>query len=71
MCCESENNLMEEWTVCDRKSKSIEAHSQHHVIWRIIAVALAAAVKKLDDSLPAEHHTAATWTDTRNIKINT
>lgn len=61
---ECEYNLVEEWTVCNRKSKSIEAHSQHHVIRRIVAVAPAAAVKKLDHSLPAEHHTAATQRQT-------
>lgn len=55
--------------MCDRKSEGIEAHSQHHVIRGIIAVALAAALKKLDHSLPAEHHAAATHkeTDIRNV----
>lgn len=57
---ECEYNLVEEWTVRDRKSESIEAHSQHHVIRCVIAVALAATVKQPDNSLPAEHHAAAT-----------
>lgn len=55
-------HLMEEWTVCDRKSESVEAHSQHHVVRSVITVALTAAVKKSDHSLPAEHHAAATHT---------
>lgn len=53
---ECERNLVEERAVCDRKSQSVEAHSQHHVIWSVVAVALTAAVKKTDHSLPAEHH---------------
>lgn len=64
---ECEYNLVEEWTVCDRKSESIEAHPQHHVIRRVIAVAPAAAVKKSDHSLLAEHHTAATQRQTSGI----
>lgn len=62
-----DSNLVEEGTVCDRKSKSIEAHSQHHVIWGIITVALTAAVQKPNHSLPAEHHPAATHTHTSHI----
>lgn len=51
---------MEEGTVRGRKSESIEAHPQHHVVRGIITVAFAAAVDKLNHSLPAEHHAAAT-----------
>lgn len=49
-------DLMEEWTVRDWNPESIKAHSQHHVIRSVIAVAFAATVKKLDHGLPAEHH---------------
>lgn len=66
---EYDYNLVEERTMCDRKSKSIEAHAQHHVIWRVIAVALAATLKKSHHSFPAEHHTAATHKHTkRHVK---
>lgn len=43
----------------DGKSKSIQAHSQHHVVRRIVAVAPAAAVEEPRHSLSAEHHAAA------------
>lgn len=43
----------------DRKSKRVQAHSQHHVVRRIITVAPAAAVEEPHHSLPAEHHAAA------------
>lgn len=56
-------NLVEEGTVCDGKPESIEAHPKHHIIRRVIAVALAAAVEESDHSLSAEHHAAATQTE--------
>lgn len=68
---ECENYLVEKWTVRDRKSESIEAHSQHHVIRCVIAVALAATVKQLDNSLPAEHHAAATHRRTSETRKRT
>lgn len=46
----------------DGKSESVQAHSQHHVVWSVVAVALAAAVKKSGHGLPAEHHSAARHT---------
>lgn len=45
--------------MCDGKSESVEAHSQHHVIGSVVAVALAAAFKESQHSFPAEHHPAA------------
>lgn len=59
ICKKYESNLVEERTVCDGEAESVEAHSKHHVIWCIIAVALAATLQKLNHSLPAEHHAAA------------
>lgn len=49
---------MEERTVRDRESQSVEAHSQHHVVRRVVAVAPAAALEELHHGLPAEHHPA-------------
>lgn len=49
---------MEERTVRDRESQSVEAHSQHHVVRRVVAVAPAAAPEELHHGLPAEHHPA-------------
>lgn len=54
----------------DRKSKSVQAHSQHHVVRRIIAVAPAAAVEEPHHSLSAEHHAAAQGTDTRDTQTH-
>lgn len=52
----------------DRKSEGIKAHSQHHVIRRIVAVTLAAAAKESDHGLPTEHHPAATEMNVGNIQ---
>lgn len=57
---------MEEGAVSDRKSKRVEAHSQHHVIRRIITIALTAALKESGHCLPAEDHAA---TQGRNVII--
>lgn len=68
-------NLVEKRAVCDRKSKCVQTHSQHHVIRCIITVAPAAAVEEPCHSLPAEHHAAAmdatdTKTHTRSAVCN-
>lgn len=55
----------------DGKSKSIQAHSQHHVVRRIITVAPAAAVEEPRHSLSAEHHAAAPRTDARDTQTYT
>lgn len=62
------HNLVEQRAVRDRKSKSIQAHSQHHVVRRIITVAPAAAVEEPRHRLSAEHHAAAPRTDTRDTQ---
>lgn len=50
--------LVEERTVRDREAQGVEAHSQHHVVRRVVAVAPAAALEELHHGLPAEHHPA-------------
>lgn len=65
------HNLVEKRAVGDRKSKSIQAHSQHHVVRRIITVAPAAAVEEPRHSLSAEHHAAAPGTGARDTQTHT
>lgn len=55
----------------DGKSKSIQAHPQHHVVRRVIAVAPAAAVEEPRHSLSAEHHAAAPRADARDEQTYT
>lgn len=64
-------NLVEKRAVRDRKSKRVQAHSQHHVVRRVITVAPAAAVEEPRHSLSAEHHAAAMATDATETQTHT